>query len=228
VQQLPDITLNKLVKMAKFHNIEQINPHDLTPYENNHQVHGEKQVKKLAYWIKKIGFPNSMSILYEMKNGDRVILHGHRRRLAAIHLNLETVPTQQVEGLTEEEAIAWRMADNALTLENEWDWKTIQKEFERLKTLDSSSFQEIGFAEKHFQKLKPVLAVSGEWGINTGQSGEEESSEQNEKEEKEAIAPTRMIVATLTSGQFKLWCNFKAKIGEKDDSKALMEAINGC
>lgn len=79
----------------------------LVPYEKNAKKHGPEQVKKIAASIKKYGWRGNPIIV----DTHGVIIAGHGRRLAAISLGMNQVPVI-VEDMTEDEARAYRLADN--------------------------------------------------------------------------------------------------------------------
>ena len=62
-----------------------------------------------------------------------VILTGHRRRLAALLLAMPEVPVVQHTHLGEPEKRAYRLADNRLTLEGEWDEAALREEAEFMR-----------------------------------------------------------------------------------------------
>lgn len=92
--------------------IEKWNVDKLIPYENNVKVHDEAQVKKIAESIKKFGWRGNPIIVD--KNG--VIIAGHGRRLAAIHLGLKKVPVSVETEMSPDEIKAYRLADNRVAL----------------------------------------------------------------------------------------------------------------
>ena len=83
----------------------------LIPYVNNSRTHSDEQVKQVASSIKEFGFTNP--ILIDEKDG---IIAGHGRLLAAQLLDMESVPTIRLVGLSEAQAKAYVIADNKLAL----------------------------------------------------------------------------------------------------------------
>jgi ParB-like chromosome segregation protein Spo0J len=79
--------------------IESWNIERIKPYELNVKIHDDKQVSKIAASIKKFGWQGS-PILVD-KNG--VIVAGHGRRLAAIKLDMKTLPVAVLSDLSEDE-----------------------------------------------------------------------------------------------------------------------------
>lgn len=84
------------------------------PYEKNAKKHPKKQVEQVAASIKEFGFNQPLVV---DRNG--VVIVGHGRLEAAKLLGMTDVPVVEVD-LTEEQAKAYRLADNKL---NESDWE---------------------------------------------------------------------------------------------------------
>lgn len=107
----------------------------IRPYDKNAKKHPEKQVKQVADSIREFGFNQPIVV---DKRG--VIIVGHGRYEAAKLLGLTEVPTIEVD-LTEEQAKAYRLADNKLN-ESEWDMGLV---IEELKGLSAEMLDLTGF-----------------------------------------------------------------------------------
>lgn len=107
---------------------------DIQPYSQNAKKHPKKQIKQIANSIKKFGM--NQPILVD-KNG--VIIVGHGRYFACKLIDFE--PEIRVLDLTDEQANAYRLADNKLN-ESEWDMKLVIPE---LKLLSPELFDLTGF-----------------------------------------------------------------------------------
>jgi ParB-like chromosome segregation protein Spo0J len=110
--------------------IEFWDPSKLTPYAKNAKIHTDEQIDRLCAAIKKLGF--SAPIVVD-KNG--VIIAGHGRRLAAIKLGLSKVPVIVRDDLSEDEANALRIADNAAS-SKEYNSDLLREEILSLQGLD--------------------------------------------------------------------------------------------
>jgi DNA modification methylase len=108
---------------------------NIKPYEKNAKKHDKKQVQQIANSIKEFGFNQPIVI-----DKDNVVIVGHGRLEAAKLLGLTDVPTIQVN-LTEEQAKAYRLADNKLN-ESEWDMGLV---IDELKGLSEEMFDLTGF-----------------------------------------------------------------------------------
>lgn len=82
-------------------------PQNLIPYVNNHKIHSDEQILRLASAIQEFGF--SQPIVVDKNN---IIIAGHGRREAAIKLNLKQVPIVVADHLDEYQVKAMRIADN--------------------------------------------------------------------------------------------------------------------
>lgn len=116
-------------------NIKDVKIKDIKPYEKNAKKHPADQVKKISASIQKFGF--NQPIVVDKNN---VIIVGHGRLEAAKALKLTSVPCLTVD-LTEEQAKAYRLADNKL---NESDWY-MDLVIEELKSLSQEMIDLTGF-----------------------------------------------------------------------------------
>ena len=110
--------------------MKQVSISEINPYTKNAKKHPKKQVEQVAASIKEFGF--NQPIVVDRHN---TIIVGHGRYEAAKLLGLEEVPVI-VSLITEEQAKAYRLADNKLN-ESEWD---IDLVIEELKELDAVDF----------------------------------------------------------------------------------------
>lgn len=117
----------------KNHNleIEYMSIDQLIPYGKNTKIHQNKQVGQIVNSIKEFDFNNP--ILIDEKN---VIIAGHGRLMAAKQINLDNVPVIRIDHLSEAQKKAYRIADNKLTENGEWDVDLLKLEFMDLEKLD--------------------------------------------------------------------------------------------
>lgn len=107
----------------------------IKPYSKNAKKHTDKQIRQVADSIKEFGF--NQAIVVDKKN---VVVVGHGRLEAAKLLGMDEVPVLTLD-LTEEQAKAYRLADNKL---NESDWN-MELVIEELKGLELSMIELTGF-----------------------------------------------------------------------------------
>lgn len=104
---------------------------DVIPYERNPRVIPESAILKVAASVREFGWRQPIVV-----DEAGVILVGHTRRLAAIHLGLAEVPVHVAVGLTPAQARAYRLADNRVGEETSWDFETLGLEIEALGASD--------------------------------------------------------------------------------------------
>lgn len=101
----------------------------IKPYTKNAKKHPEDQVEKIKRSIEEFGFNQPIVV-----DKDNVVIVGHGRLMAAMQLGLKTVPVLTVN-LTEEQAKAYRLADNKLN-ESDWDMDLVLEELKELEVKD--------------------------------------------------------------------------------------------
>jgi site-specific DNA-methyltransferase (adenine-specific) len=109
----------------------------ITPYSKNAKKHPKKQIEQVAASIKEFGMNQPIVV---DKQG--VIIVGHGRYEALKLLGLEVKPEWvKVVDLTEEQAKAYRLADNKLN-ESDWDMALVVEELKGLSEpmLDLTGF----------------------------------------------------------------------------------------
>ena len=106
--------------------IQYCNPEELIPYEKNPRDN-RAALDAIELSIEEYGFTNPILV-----NEEKVILAGHTRREAAILAGLEKVPYIVVDGLTEAQQKAYRLADNKLSELSIWDEGLHKEELEDL------------------------------------------------------------------------------------------------
>lgn len=119
----------------------------LIPYINNARTHSQTQINQIAASIKEFGFINPVII-----DGDKGIIAGHGRVMAAKKLGLAEVPCIQAEHLTETQKKAFILADNKIALNAGWDEELLSVELQSLKEhfADLSLF---GFADYEIARI---------------------------------------------------------------------------
>lgn len=99
---------------------------EVQPYELNVKVHEPKQVERIAKSISQFGWDQPIVV-----DKDGVIIKGHGRRLAAIHLGLVQVPVLVRDDLDEDQVRAARLADNRVAV-GDIDSEMLQQELASL------------------------------------------------------------------------------------------------
>lgn len=128
---------------------------EIMPYERNPREN-EGAVQYVVNSIKEFGFKVPIVI-----DKDSVIVCGHTRYKAAQKLKLENVPCIMADDLTEEQIIAFRLADNKVSEFSYWNYELLEGELEKLLDFDMSSlgfFDDENEEEKADEKMiKPEI-----------------------------------------------------------------------
>ena len=130
---------------------------DVIPYEKNPRKN-DAAVKYVMESIKQFGF--KVPIVIDSNN---IIICGHTRLKAAKKLKMEEVPCVVADDLTDEQIKAFRLADNKVAEQAEWDFDLLADELEDLFDFDMTVF---GFedAEEEEPEEKERKDLSGEVG----------------------------------------------------------------
>jgi ParB-like chromosome segregation protein Spo0J len=118
--------------MTEFPAYKTISTADLIPYARNSRTHSDAQVAKLAASIREFGFLNPIIV-----DGQKGIIAGHGRVMAAQKLGMETLPCIEADHLTDAQRRAYVIADNRMALDAGWDDELLKVE---LKDLDAVGF----------------------------------------------------------------------------------------
>lgn len=110
-------------------------PEELIPYEKNPRDN-RLAIDDVVRSIEEYGFTNPILV-----NEEKVILAGHTRREAAILAGLKKVPYIVIDGLTEAQQRAYRLADNKLSELALWDEDLLKEELEDL--LDEDDLEDM-------------------------------------------------------------------------------------
>lgn len=141
---------------------------EITPYGQNPRKNDEA-VDKVASSIQEFGFKQPIVV-----DKDGVIIVGHTRYKAAQKLGLESVPVLVADDLTEEQAKAYRLADNKTNEFAEWDFELLNAELFDIENIDMKMF---GFvfdeAEKdteiiedeYTEEVEPVAKLGDMWQL---------------------------------------------------------------
>jgi len=114
--------------------IKYLNVKDLKAYEKNPRKN-DKSVSSVAESIKDFGFKSPIIV-----DKDNVIICGHTRLKASKKLKLKTVPCIIADDLTEEQIKAYRLADNKVAEQSEWDLGLLNIELTNIADIDMSKF----------------------------------------------------------------------------------------
>jgi hypothetical protein len=118
--------------------------YDLKPYENNPRIN-DGAITAVMASIKKHGFLQPIVV-----NQDNVICAGHTRWQAAKGVGMVKVPVVK-KTMTEQEFIAFNLADNKTHDLSKWDKKLVKSCLEILESVEAR--REVGFNDSEIDKI---------------------------------------------------------------------------
>ena len=125
---------------------------------NNPRTHSAKQIRQIANSIETFGFTNPILI-----DSTGTVIAGHGRVRAAKQLGMDTVPTVQLENLSEEQVRAYVIADNKLAECAGWDRDLLAIELQELAEINLDFDLEVmGFETAELDVLIGGEAEEGE------------------------------------------------------------------
>jgi hypothetical protein len=101
------------------------------PYKHNPRKIPQQAIDKVASSLEQFGWRQPIVV-----DEAGVIVAGHARYLAGRKLGLEQVPVHVADGLTPEQARAYRLMDNRSHSETDWDLDLLKFEVTELKALE--------------------------------------------------------------------------------------------
>jgi hypothetical protein len=118
----------------------------LIPYEKNPRKN-DKAVKYVANSIEKFGFKQPIVVDSHM-----TVVCGHTRLKAAKKLGLKKVPCVIADDLNDEQVKAFRLADNRVAEQAEWEWDLLDGEINEITAFDMGDF---GFVFEEAEEATP-------------------------------------------------------------------------
>ena len=119
----------------------------LVPYARNARIHSDAQVAQIAASITEFGWTNPI-----LTDGNKGVIAGHGRLMAARKLSLKEVPVIELAHLTPEQKKAYILADNRLAENAGWDDELLKLELAELKAADFD-LDLVGFTDKEIEEL---------------------------------------------------------------------------
>lgn len=131
---------------------------NVKPYPKNPRVIPQSAIDKTAASIKQFKWRQPIVV-----DAEGVIIAGHTRRLAALQLGLKKVPVHVAKDMSEDEARAYRLADNRTADETRWDMGALAEELKALDALDLD-LKTLGFDPIELPTLahEPVEVAAGD------------------------------------------------------------------
>lgn len=125
---------------------------DIHPYEKNPRKN-EKAVEYVAKSIKEFGF-----LVPLVLDKNDVIAAGDTRYKAAKKLKLKEVPTISADNLTDEQVKAFRLADNKVAEQAEWDIDLLGEELSDILDIDMEDFG-FSFSEEDVEVVEDAPVI---------------------------------------------------------------------
>ena len=139
--------MSKKIQIKVNPNLKQIPIDHLVPYAKNPRKI-TKAIPLVAESIKSFGFNVPITINNMI---DKIIVSGHTRYEAARKLGMENVPYIELNHLSDMDIRKYRLADNRVSDESEWDKNLLRNELAELELnskLDAEWFKNIGFTQE--------------------------------------------------------------------------------
>ena len=139
--------MSKKIQIKVNPNLKQIPIDHLVPYVKNPRKI-IKAIPLVAESIKSFGFNVPITINNMI---DKIIVSGHTRYEAARKLGMENVPYIELNHLSDMDIRKYRLADNRVSDESEWDKNLLRNELAELELnskLDAEWFKNIGFTQE--------------------------------------------------------------------------------
>ena len=139
--------MSKKIEIKINPNLKQIPIDHLVPYAKNPRKI-TKAIPLVAESIKSFGFNVPITINNMI---DKIIVSGHTRYEAAKKLGMENVPYIELNHLSDMDIRKYRLADNRVSDESEWDKNLLRTELAELELnskLDAEWFKNIGFSQE--------------------------------------------------------------------------------
>ena len=134
--------------------LEEIDINLIKPYKNNPRKN--QNIDKVANSLKEFGFRQPIVIDKEYN-----IIVGHTRFQAAKQIGLKKVPIH-IANLNKEKVKAYRIADNRVNQESDWDYQLLHHELKDLMNEDYSMFT-LGFEGLELDNIINADSNSTKW-----------------------------------------------------------------
>jgi hypothetical protein len=201
--------------------VERRNLADLVPYARNARMHSPRQIEQIRASMQEFGW--TIPVLVDEAN---VLIAGHGRILAAEGLGITTVPTMVARGWTEAQIAAYRLTDNQLTMNSEWEPELLRLELGELKMrgfdLDLTGFDRINLDALLGDGVEGSVDPTEEWQGAPEYAHEEQGATQQivvNFATREAVAAFGVLIGqSLTEHTRSIWYP-PAEIGRTSDKR---------
>ena len=192
--------------------IQEIEIDKIIPYINNPRKN--LNVDKVASSIKEFGF--QQPIVVDKTN---TIVVGHTRYEAAKKLGITKVPVQ-IANLSENQAKAYRIADNRLNQDASWDTKLLNIEFNDLLSKDYN-LDSLGFTTDELDTLFLKSSEDADIGLN-------ENIEEDLDLTQETLSDVKMIQLFFNADNESKFREAINKISKENNIDNISDAVLRC
>lgn len=119
--------------------IERRRVKDLLAYPLNARTHSKEQIEQIIASMREFKWTTPILI-----DESGVVIAGHGRLAAANKLGIEKVPVMIAKGWSESQKRAYRIADNQIPMNADWDYTMLRGELQQLK-VDGYDIALVGF-----------------------------------------------------------------------------------
>ena len=133
---------------------EYVSIDSIRPSPDNPRRHPAEQIRQLTRTIEELGFINPIIV-----DADGFIVAGHARYMVAMRLNLKTIPIIRIDHLSAAQLRAYRLADNKLVENAEWDRDLLRVELAYLVDVNFDT-DITGFSASEVDLLIQPMPVS--------------------------------------------------------------------
>jgi len=106
-----------------------LDPHDLTPYENNTRKHTPEDIDQIKASIEADGFNDPIGVWGD----NNLIVEGHGRQIAALEMGLDKVPCIRLDHMTETQRRDYAIRHNRTAELSGWDFAKLEEEIAALE-----------------------------------------------------------------------------------------------
>jgi DNA modification methylase len=177
----------------------------LIGYARNSRTHDERQVDVLCKSITEYGFTNPILI-----DGDRGVIAGHGRIMAAEKLGLVEVPCIELRHLTNEQKRAYLILDNQSSLMSGWNEALLAQELADLSGVGIEA-TDLGFDAAEVDRLMEIM------GKDFGEKTEGDPD----------AVPEAPVVATSKLGDVWLLGKHRVMCGDSTDRAQVERLMDG-
>lgn len=129
----------------------------ISEYEKNPNVHTDEQIENVGASIRQFGYQQPIVVWWNEAKGKWDIVVGHGRFKSVDKTKYDEIACVKFTG-TEEQARAYRIADNRLNMDSDWDTETLVEELQALNAWLSEDENEellsaLGFDEDELDNL---------------------------------------------------------------------------